>query len=137
MIAGSDSTAVVMRTTMYNLLRYPASLARLYEELAGLSGPFPTWTEFINLPYLDACVDEAVRLHPPFCLPLERVLGEGGATICGHLLPPGTVVGMNPYVVNRHRSTFGDDADEWRPERWLEGDEEHKRKLKRSIMTAC
>lgn len=30
---------------------------------------------------------------------------------------------MNPYVVHRSRQVFGEDADFFRPERWLEGDE--------------
>lgn len=135
-IAGSDSTAAIMHTTMWNLLTHPKSLSLLYEELAGcMSRPYPAWSEIGSLQYLDACVNEAVRLHPPFCLPLERIVPEGGVTVCGRFLPPGTVVGMNPYVVNRHRATFGEDSDEWRPERWLEGDEEHRRKLGQSIMT--
>ncbi|KAK3291691.1 cytochrome P450 [Chaetomium fimeti] len=134
-IAGSDSTAVVMRTAMYHLLSHPSSLDRLSAELAPLSRPYPTSSELANLPYLGACVNEAVRLHPPFCLPLERVVPAGGATICGRKFPAGVVVGMNPFVVNRHRPTFGQDADKWRPERWLEGDVEHQRKLAQSIMT--
>lgn len=140
-IAGSDSTAVVMRTVMYNLLAHPNSLLLLRNELleeerAGqLSRPYPTWKEVKSLPYLDACVNEAVRLHPPFCLPLERVVPAGGVTICGHYFAEGTIVGMNPYVVNRHRPTFGDDVDAWRPERWIGLDEDHRRKLDQAIMT--
>ena len=130
-----------MGTAMYNLLAHPQTLNRLYEELleveqkGGLSQPYPAWNEVSDLPYLDSCVNEAIRLHPPFCLPLERVVPEGGITVSGQVLEGGTVVGMNPYVVNRHRPTFGEDADSWRPERWLEGDQDHKRKLNASIMT--
>ena len=140
-IAGSDSTAVVMRTVWYNLLAHPSTVRRLYDELVeseqnhGLSRPFPTWNEVRDLPYLDACINEAVRLHPPFCLPFERIVPQGGVTICGKYLASGTVVGMNPYVVNRHRPTFGKDADVWRPERWLEHGGEHRRKLEQSVLT--
>jgi cytochrome P450 len=140
-IAGSDSTAVVMRTVFYNLLAHPDSLSRLYQELTeyekrnGLSRPYPGWSEVSGLPYLDACVNEAVRLHPPFCLPLERVVPQGGVTICGQYFEEGTIVGMNPYVVNRHEPTFGDDVDSWRPERWLNHNEEHRRRLEQSVMT--
>jgi cytochrome P450 len=140
-IAGSDSTAVVMRTVAYNLLAHPDCLRRVYNELleaeekGNLSRPYPTWNEVNALPYLDACVNEAIRLHPPFCLPLERVVPAGGVTICGRYFEEGTVVGMNPYVVNRHRPTFGDDADCWRPDRWLGIDEQRRRNLEGSIMT--
>jgi cytochrome P450 len=114
-----------MKAVFYNLLAHPASLNQLHEEFIKaeqrerLSRPYPSWNQIRDLPYLDACVNEAVRLHPPFCLPLERVVPDGGVTICGRYFAEGTVVGMNPYVVNRHRPTFGDDVDSWRPQRWL------------------
>jgi hypothetical protein len=60
---------------------------------------------------------------------------RGGVTVLGKFLPEGTVVGGSPYVVNRHRGTFGDDAEFWRPERWLEKGDEHKRKLEQSMLT--
>ena len=130
-----------MRTVWYNLVAHPSTMCRLYDELIelektkGLSRPFPSWKEVHDLPYLDACINEAVRLHPPFCLPFERVVPQGGVTICGRYFAAGTVVGMSPYVVNRHKPTFGEDADVWRPERWLEGDDEHRRKLEYSVLT--
>lgn len=115
----------------------PQSQRRLYKELldAKLTRHYPTWNEVRDLPYLDACINEAIRLHPPFCLPFERVVPAEGVTVCGHFLPGGTVVGMNPYVVNRHQQTFGVDADAWRPERWLDRGEEERRKLEQSILT--
>ncbi|KUI71294.1 Pisatin demethylase [Cytospora mali] len=140
-IAGSDSTAVAMKTAMYHLLASPGSLQKLYAELSEaerqnrMSRPHPRWEEVQSLPYLDACVQEALRLHPPFCLPLERVVPDGGMTIKGRFLPPGTCVGVHPYVVNRHGPTFGADADMWRPERWLGLSEDHRRRLENAIMT--
>lgn len=140
-IAGSDSVTVVMRTLVYNLLAHPDSLAKLLAELraadetTGLTRPYPQWSEVRELPFLDACWNEAVRLHPPFSLPLERVAPEGGVVICGRHFPQGTCIGMNPYVVNRHRPTFGEDADEWRPERWLVEDAAERKKMENGIMT--
>lgn len=136
-IAGSDSVGSLMRTTMYSLLVYPHTFDKLFKELknANVSRPYPTWTEIRNLPYLDACVLEGIRMHPPFALPFERVVPKGGITIAGHHLPEGTDVGGNAYVVNRHKGWFGDDAEFWRPERWLEKDEAHKRKLEAGILT--
>lgn len=136
-IAGSDSVGSLMRTTLYNLLVYPHTLDKLFNELRGakVSRPYPTWTEIRNLPYLDACVLEGIRMHPPFALPFERVVPKGGITIAGQYLPEGTDVGGNAYVVNRHKGWFGDDAEFWRPERWLEKDEAHKRKLEAGILT--
>lgn len=139
MIAGSDSVGSLMRTTMFNLLLYPQTFRKLYDELhaANVSLPYPRYSEVRNLPYLDACVQEGIRMHPPFALPFERVVPKGGVEILGHFLPAGTVVGGSPYVVNRHKGTFGDDAEFWRPERWLEQGDEHKHRLEQSMLTVC
>lgn len=135
--AGSDSVGTTMRTIMFNLLSNSHTMSRLYDELrsANLSSPYPKFSEVNALPYLDACMWEGVRMHPPFALPFERVVPEGGITIQGHFIPAGTNVGGSPYVVNRHKATFGQDAEFWRPERWLEGDEKYKRKLELSVLT--
>ena len=140
-IAGSDSTGVVLKTIMYNLCAQQSTMFRLYDELisvertGALTRPLPTWNEIRGLPYLDGCINEGVRLHPPFCLPFERIVPQEGVTICGQSFKGGTVVGMSPWVVNRHRPTFGADADEWRPERWLKLDAEQHKRMENSILT--
>ncbi|KAI0016492.1 putative benzoate 4-monooxygenase cytochrome P450 [Xylariomycetidae sp. FL0641] len=136
-IAGSDSVGTAMRSILFHLLVHRESYEALWAELqeAGLSRPYPRWHEIQGLPYLDACVQEGLRLHPSFALPLERVVPPGGLTVLGRYLPGGTVIGGNPYVNNRHKATFGEDADEWRPERWLEVTSENKKKLERCMLS--
>ncbi|KAK5628281.1 hypothetical protein RRF57_003996 [Xylaria bambusicola] len=136
-IAGSDSVGAIIRTTMFNLLMHRRTLEKLLKELleAQVSQPYPTWEEVRELPYLDACVQEGARMHPPFALPLERRVPAGGMDILGHYLPEGTAVGGNPYVMNRHEATFGQDAEIWRPERWLDHDGVRKKKLEQSTLT--
>ncbi|KAI8944281.1 putative benzoate 4-monooxygenase cytochrome P450 [Xylaria longipes] len=136
-LAGSDSTATVIRTVMYNLLCNPDTLEKLYEELsgAGASMPYPRWAEVCNLPYLDACVQEGIRLHPPFSFHFERVVPRGGIEVLGKFLPEGTVVGGNPWVTNRHEGTFGRNPDAWDPERWLTGGDVHRRELEKMLLT--
>lgn len=140
-IAGSDSTAIIMKTVWFNLLAYPETLHRLREELleadrvsGGFSKPFPSWKDVCELPYLDAVIHEGLRMHPPFCLPLERVVPKGGLAIGGTYFPEGTVVGMSPYVANQHRPTFGEDAAIWNPDRWMVS-KELRSKREASIMT--
>ncbi|KAK4498262.1 hypothetical protein PRZ48_010919 [Zasmidium cellare] len=139
-LAGSDTTAIYLRTLFKNLLTDPRTLATLRKELddaqsrGQLSMPV-TWKESRELPYLDACIKEAGRIHPPFGLPLERIVPEGGLTISGEFVPAGTIVGMNGWVVHRDRDVFGDDADQWRPERWLEADEATKTRMDQGLLT--
>lgn len=74
-------------------------------------------------------------MHPPFALPFERVVPEGGITICGTYLPEGTIVGASPYVTNRDTTAYGEDSDDWRPERWIECGPERKRHLENILLT--
>ncbi|KAI0405419.1 putative benzoate 4-monooxygenase cytochrome P450 [Xylaria palmicola] len=139
-IAGSDTTAIFLRTMLYQLLMHPSSLIKLRAELDeavanGNLSETATWKESIALPYLNACFKEAGRIHPPFGLHLERVVPPGGIDVCGETLPGGTVVGMNAWVIHRDPAVFGPDADAWIPERWLEGDESHIKRMEASLLT--
>ncbi|MCJ1393736.1 hypothetical protein MMC18_006612 [Xylographa bjoerkii] len=130
--AGSGPSATVLRTALYNLLKHPQSHGKLLAELEnaakfGKLSKEATWKECQALPYLDACIKEAERVHPPIGLPLERIVPSEGATICGQHFSGGTVVGINAWVIHQNKSIFGEDADSWRPERWLCGRAERTR----------
>ncbi|KAF2258967.1 putative benzoate 4-monooxygenase cytochrome P450 [Lojkania enalia] len=139
-LAGSDTTAIFLRTMFKNLIEHPESLKKLRQELdeafeeGRLSKPV-TWKQSQTLPYLEACFKEAGRIHPPFGLHLERIVPEGGLVLCGKEIPEGTIVGMNAWVVHRDRDVFGEDADSWRPERWLESDDATRRRMDQSLLT--
>ncbi|KAK4646039.1 hypothetical protein QC761_206840 [Podospora bellae-mahoneyi] len=138
-LAGSDTTAIMMRAVIYFLIKHPDCLGKLMEELSqanseGRLSDNVTWKESQSLPYLDACVKEAGRLHPVIGLPLERVVGKGGVELCGVHFEGGTVVGMNPWVVHRSKEVFGEDADKFRPERWL-CERERRVKMERCLLT--
>ena len=53
----------------------------------------------------------------------------------GTVLPPGTIVGTNPWIMHTDTRIFGEDAQEYRPERWLQGESEsyaaYEAKIKR------
>ncbi|KAI1498990.1 cytochrome P450 [Biscogniauxia marginata] len=138
-LAGSDTTAIMLRAIIYFLIKHPASLEKLTAELIlarkeNRLSDIVTWKESRNLPYLDACVKEAGRLHPAIGLPLERVVQKGGIEVCGKYLREGTIVGMNPWVIHRNKGVFGPDADEWNPDRWFQ-DKERRVTMERSLLT--
>ncbi|KAL1965265.1 hypothetical protein VTN77DRAFT_5867 [Rasamsonia byssochlamydoides] len=131
--AGSETTAISLAAVFYYLLKNPACLRRLREELdtavqTGLIENRPSglvsWAESQRLPYLDACIKEAFRVHPAAGLPLERVVPAQGMDIAGHWVPGGTIVGCSAWVIHRREEIFGPDVDLYRPERWLEASEE-------------
>jgi len=79
-------------------------------------------SEADNMPYLQAVMYEALRLHPAVGMSLPRVTPADGFEVDGHYIPAGTVIGANPWVVHRDRSVYGEDVDAFRPERWLKED---------------
>ena len=135
-IAGSDTTAVSLSATLYYLLKTPKAMSALREEIRTFgeegrcSSPNVTFAESQEMPYLQAVIKEAMRLHPATGLPLWRVVPEGGADICGQYFPAGTVVGLNTWVAHYNEDVFGPDAKDFRPERWLEADNEGGERIK-------
>ena len=50
---------------------------------------------------------------------MERVVPTSGVEISGQQIRGGTIVGCSAWVVHRRPEIFGDDVDDFRPERWL------------------
>jgi cytochrome P450 len=76
-----------------------------------------------------------MRMHPGVQYPLERVVPSGGSKLCGLYIPAGTIVGVNAAVIHRNTDIFGADANEFRPERWLEDDDEKIKTMDRHLLT--
>ncbi|KAF2165914.1 hypothetical protein M409DRAFT_55282 [Zasmidium cellare ATCC 36951] len=118
--AGSDTTAISLRAIIYYLLKNPSCKAKLLAEIHAhtLSDPV-ILSEAENMPYLQAVMYEALRLHPAVGMSLPRVVPQGCTTLANTYLPAGTVVGANPWVIHRDATIYGTDVDAFRPERWL------------------
>lgn len=150
--AGTDTTSISLCAVVYYLWRNPRYLARLREELKGVSDPI-TYVQAKSIPYLEAVIKEALRVHPAAGLPIQRVVPQGGRTIAGRFFPAGvsiprpiekwemlnslqTIVGINAWAAHSNREVFGEDADVYNPERWLAEPETVKRR-DAYFMTVC
>ena len=80
------------------------------------------YADAVKLPYLKACVNEGMRLHPSVGFTMPRHVPAGGATISGFHFPEGYRVGINGAVVHYDKDVFGLDAENFNPDRWIEGD---------------
>ena len=78
-----------------------------------------TYADAIKLPLLSACIKEGMRMHPSVGLSMTRLAPAQGFELCGTYIPHGFRVGMNPSTVQYDRAVFGEDADHYRPSRWL------------------
>lgn len=146
-LAGSDTTAITLAAFFYFLLRTPGCYKTLVGEIndafaTGLissTDGIVTWSDAQKLPYFQACVQETFRIHPAIGMILERIVPPQGMYISGQFIPGETVVGCNPWVVQRQTDVFGEDVDIWRPERWLAdplrgAEEEHRLKRMNNAM---
>ncbi|OTA54160.1 cytochrome P450 [Hypoxylon sp. EC38] len=137
-VSGSDTTASVIRITILYILSTPRVYQRLKDEIAsavqeGRASRPITHAEARNLPYLQGIVYEGLRIRPVATSPLPKVVPRGGDTINGKFIPEGTAIGMNLAPLLRSKAVFGEDADVFRPERYLEVDEKTRIEMQRHI----
>ncbi|KAL8674238.1 MAG: hypothetical protein Q9168_001363 [Polycauliona sp. 1 TL-2023] len=134
-MAGAETTAVGLRTVFWFLLKDPSRKEKLIQELhdAKISVPV-SWKQSQQLPYLDACIKTTLRHCPVIGLGLERKVPLAGLQMPdGYVLPEGTNVGMNAWVVNRQRNVFGEDPDTFVPKRWLQQNNESAEQYRNRI----
>ncbi|KAK8068802.1 Cytochrome P450 monooxygenase vrtE [Apiospora phragmitis] len=135
LLAGADTTAIIIRAIFYYALREPRAYRKLEEEILHAAATVQ------RLPQAAAVVREATRLHPGVYMLLERYVPAPGLTLPdGRFVPAGVAVGINLYVAGRNACVWGADADVYRPERWLRGhapgaadesEDEYRRRLRR------
>ncbi|MCJ1377250.1 hypothetical protein MMC17_000342 [Xylographa soralifera] len=119
-IAGSETTATLLSGVTFHLLDNPAVLRRLVDEVRGrfLSPQDMTFLSLAQLPYLTACLQEALRIYPPIPGTLPRRTLPGGALIAGHFIPEDVSVGVHQWSATHSSRNFME-PDEYIPERWL------------------
>lgn len=108
---------------MYFILSNPNVQSKLLAEIGSPSADV-SYNSLQKLPYLTACIDEGMRLHFIIGVGLPRYVPQRGATISGRHFPGGYKVVLNPPVIQTNQEIFGEDAHDFRPERWLESEEE-------------
>jgi cytochrome P450 len=79
----------------------------------------------IESTYLDWVLKESLRLLPPVVVGCSRTVAHDMELDDGHVVPAGTFVLTYAYVIHRLKQYWGDDADEFRPERWRDTSHHH------------
>jgi len=123
LLAGEDTTANTLSWMIYLLQRHPHTLAKAREEVRRLAPDVAHFSlaQMDSLDYLGACASEAMRLKPvaPY-IPLEALRDTAVGDVA---VPAGSML----WCVMRHDSVSDahfPDAQAFRPERWLAGNEE-------------
>mmetsp|Transcript_34424 Transcript_34424/g.73303 ORF Transcript_34424/g.73303 Transcript_34424/m.73303 type:complete len:584 (+) Transcript_34424:80-1831(+) len=120
LIAGRDTTAQAISWAVYCLSTHPEVQAKARQEVnevCGIRGP--SYDDLQSLPYLQAVLNEVLRLYPsvPFDL---KTAAQSDTWPDGTFVPKGTIVAYDIYAMGQDFSIWGDDAKVFRPERWLE-----------------
>ncbi|CAA0830373.1 cytochrome P450- family 76- subfamily G-polypeptide 1 [Striga hermonthica] len=124
--AGSETTSISIEWGFAELLRSPATFKKVREELDRIVGVDRRVEEkdIENMPYLQAVVKEALRLHPVLPLLLPRNTQEA-TDYMGYHIPKGTQVFVNAWSIGRDPEVWPDPL-EFRPERFLGSNIEYK-----------
>ena len=124
-VAGRDTTTSVLTYLFYELSRRPGVVRKLRDEIAALPTGDPSWEQLKGMAYLQMAIKEALRLNPPVALNAreavrDTVLPRGGGPDGTQpvFVPKGTNVRYQPWCMQRRRDLYGEDAEEFRPERW-------------------
>ncbi|KAJ5517892.1 Cytochrome P450 E-class CYP52 [Penicillium expansum] len=128
LIAGRDTTACLMSWAFFLLVRHPETLAKLRSEIQDVTGGSHELSraKISKMTYLRCVINESQRLYPQ--LPVNvRVAakttflpsGGGPDGKSPVLIPKNTGVGYSVYHMHRLKSVYGEDANSFRPERWL------------------
>ncbi|KAI0720735.1 cytochrome P450 [Cerioporus squamosus] len=132
LFAAMDTTANAMSRILHLLAQHPDVQEKLRREVveARACGDMD-YDKLHAQPYLDAVCRETLRLYAPApqtfrgamkdaVLPLSRpIQATDGSTVNEQVIPQGTNIVIGIMASNRDKVLWGDDAHEWKPERWL------------------
>lgn len=119
-LAGSETTATLLSGMTYLLLTNPSTLTNLTAEIRSsfTDQSDITLARAGQLPYLQAVLEEAMRMYPPVPNALPRLTPYPGEVICGKFVPGGVAVGLHHFSTYRSDRNFNE-PDSFVPERWL------------------
>jgi cytochrome P450 len=127
-VAGSETTATELCGLTNYLLRNPEKFARLKTELRTACKTEADLTMDVlgSLPYMNACIEEGLRIFPPVPIGLLRTVPKGGSLIDGHPVPENTSVCVASWAAAHSAANFAD-PDAFLPERFLDTPESKAR----------
>lgn len=125
--AGADTGSCALQSFVYHMIRHPSAWQTARAELL-LTCPdasadrVVSYADAARLPYLQACIKEALRIFTAVPMGLPRVAPREGISIGGRRFAAGTTLSVFPPGLHLSRELWGKDAREFRPERWLADD---------------
>ncbi len=122
LIAGHETTASALSWAICMFCKNPGMQSRLRDEVRSAL-PDPRSSKSISsvnidsLPHLNAFCNEVLRLYSP--VPVTVRVAAQDTTILDHFIPKGTSMMLFPWATNANKDLWGDDAEEFNPDRWM------------------
>ncbi|XP_077243124.1 putative (S)-N-methylcoclaurine 3'-hydroxylase isozyme 2 [Tasmannia lanceolata] len=129
-MAGTDTTTNAIEWTISELVKNPQAMKRAKGELEEVVGKRKTGenavteSHLVHLCYLQACVKEALRLHPPIPLMLPRKAPDA-CEVMNYTIPKGCRIFVNLWAIGRDPKAWKDPL-KFLPERFLESSLDYK-----------
>jgi cytochrome P450 len=118
--AGHETTASAFTWAIYLMCQKPEVQRKLREvihaSISGLSDSMDH-AKLDGIAYLNAVCNETLRVYSPVPLTLRDTVRD--TTILGQFVPKGTKVLIVPWAINHNKELWGEDADEFNPDRWM------------------
>ncbi|KAF7929677.1 hypothetical protein EAE99_004581 [Botrytis elliptica] len=123
-----DTAAIAFSDVIFELARHPGEWKKLKMEVDSIDSSQVLTFEFLrSLRVTKAIINESLRLHPAASrlgkISLrDTILPKGGGEDGQSpiFVPKGTVVGLDLYTLQRDPAIWAADADEFKPDRWLD-----------------
>ncbi|KAG9122258.1 Cytochrome P450 52A3, partial [Ceratobasidium sp. 392] len=128
LLAGRDTSASLLTFLTYALAMYPGVYQRLSAEINEITAEneAPSIEDIKSMRYLRATINETLRLFPPVPFNIRRSTGVPSIlpSILSHVpgglyMYPRCSITFSPLHIHRRKDLWGDDAEDFRPERWL------------------
>ncbi|CAL2031258.1 unnamed protein product [Caenorhabditis brenneri] len=117
-IGGFDTTALALSYVTYLLAMNPEIQKKLQEEVDREFGDAEIEFEKLGrLKYMDKVMKEALRLYPLASISNSRKCMKT-TSVCGVQIEAGTYVQMDTWTLHQDPEIWGEDAKEFKPERW-------------------
>ena len=133
LLAGRETTSALLSNLWFVLAKKPPIFAKLQHEISTTlpnDGEPPTYEQLKEMKYLRAVLNESLRVHPivPENARIAQVdtilpIGGGEDGKSPIFVKKGQIATWSLYAMHRRRDFYGEDAEEFRPERWLDTDE--------------
>ncbi|EKM59826.1 uncharacterized protein PHACADRAFT_206038 [Phanerochaete carnosa HHB-10118-sp] len=129
-VAGHETTSTATTWALFALAQWPEVQHKLRAELLQVATDSPTMDELNALPYLDAVVRETLRRHSPVpatmraaveddVIPVGTPYTDRYGRVREHIeIRKGDLIFLPILALNRRKEIWGEDAHEFKPERW-------------------